>query len=127
MMQGLSVNETGPLDYLRALMAVDRLNSHSDELGVMGHVPETEEIVADAQVCGHVSRVLGIYAPLTYEALKDEPVVEVRRAAGWLTSKLDTEEDFDAAKALVRWATKRGKDAEVLRDMYEEATEREDS
>lgn len=120
----LRVNETGPLDYLRALRAVDRLNSRTEELGVGGHVESNDEIIADVQTASHVAvHILEIYPPLVCEAFEDVPVVEVKSVVGWLISKLNTEEDFDVAKALVRWAIKRGKDEEEMKSLYSEAQE----
>ena len=111
-----------PLALLRLLDAVSYWNKLEEEEG-LPKIPEpsgTSEIVADARVAAHVGRTLDVPAWFAFECVVGEPVKGVRAIRDWILSK-QTEDDYDPAQMLYRYARKHGH--EVGSDSLEAARE----
>lgn len=122
----LHVNESESLDLLRLLDALGRWNSHFESPSAHEHEPEsTGAYRVDAQTAGYIARQLELYPPFVYECLRYVPVKEAKAIRDWLLSKLDTEQDFDALKALYRWSKRHAEEygLEVDEETYQEARE----
>lgn len=122
----MHINESEALDLLRLLDAIGRWNSHFDAPSQQESEPEaTVAYRVDAQTSGYIARQLGLWPPFVWMCFANVPVKEAKSIRDWLRAKVASDSEFDAPKALYRWALKHAEEfgLEVDEETYLEARE----
>ena len=120
------INESESLDLLRLLDALGRWNSHFDSPTEQEPEPEgTGAYRVDAQTSGYIARQLGLYPAFVWMCFQNVPVKQAKSIRDWLISQMDAEPEFDALKALYRWAVRHADEfgLEPDEELYSEARE----